>query len=191
MWLGYAALGVAFFYWYMVVPLAGIVALAAAGIPRVVKGRAILVAAALITLGVWSIARPLYVGRTQNEFFSFGGVSNYLATNARPGQKVMLEPIGIIGWRTGLYIIDEVGLVSPRVAERRLRGAGWYTDIVTTEQPEWLIIRASVLQGTGSFAGAGAPFRNAAERDSLFARYAQVHVADPGRSNLLIQRRVR
>lgn len=190
-WAGYAVLGVAYFYWYMVVPLAGIALAAAVGLPHVVKGRAIPIAMLLFVLGTWSIARVLYVGRTQNEYFAFGGVATWLADRAAPGEKLMLEPIGIIGYRVPAIVVDEVGLVSPEVARRRLGGAGWYTDIASAEQPEWLVIRSSVRAGDAAFAGRGAPFRSATERDSLFARYERRFVSDPGRGDLEVWRRVR
>jgi hypothetical protein len=61
-WAGYSVLGVAYFFWYMMVPLAGIVALAAVGLPRIVRGRAIYVSAAALLLGVWTLAPKLYLG---------------------------------------------------------------------------------------------------------------------------------
>ena len=39
--------------------------------------------------------------------------------------------------------------------------------------PDWIVVRRGVLGGTEAFAGAGAPFRSAAERDALFAGYVQ------------------
>ncbi len=89
----------------------------------------------------------------------------------------MLEPIGLVGYRNPLTVIDEVGLVSPAVARRRLQGSGWYTDLVSERKPEWLVVRRNVLAKGTAFAGTGAPFRDTAERDSLLARY---QVADPG-----------
>ena len=190
-WLGYAALGVAFFAWYLVVPLAGIAAAAAVGLPRLVASRALLVMLVLTVLGTWPVARVLYVGRTQNEYFAFAGAADYLKGAAVPGQSVMLEPIGMIGFQCPLVVIDEVGLVSPEVAARRLKGAGWYADIASSKRPDWLVIRRSAREAAAAFAGAGAPFRNPAERDSLFAHYQLEHVADPGRSDMEVFRRVR
>jgi hypothetical protein len=189
-WTGYAVLGVAYFYWYLVVPLAGVALVAAIGLPDLLRGRAVYVAAALMVLGTWSISRVLYVGRAQTEMRAFGGMADHLAATAAPGQKVMLEPIGIVGWQAPLVVIDESGLVSPAVAARRQRGDGWYTDIARDERPDWLAIRASVRGGESAFAGTGAPFRSALDRDSLFARYEQTWVS-PGRGDFEVWRRVR
>jgi len=190
-WLGYALLGVAFFWWYLLVPLAGFGVLAAVGFPSLARGRGLYASAGLLILGMWTITPQLYIGRAQNEALGFGAAGSYLATHARPGQKVLLEPIGMIGYAAPLVVVDEVGLVSPGVARRRLQGAGWYTDVVASERPEWLVVRRGVLRGGQAFAGAGTPFRNLTERDTLLSGYENVAVADSlsGDMALLILRR--
>ena len=90
----------------------------------------------------------------------------------------MLEPIGIVGWRNPVVVVDEVGLVSPAVARRRLRGPGWYADVADRERPDWIVLRRDALTGGDAFAGAGAPFRTPEERDTLFSRYAQATIVD-------------
>jgi arabinofuranosyltransferase len=177
-WLGYVALGVAYFFWYLVVPLGGLAIVAAIGLPRVVRSRAAYAACAVLVVGTWFAAHSLYVGRSQNEFFAFGQTGQFLRHYAQPGESVMLEPIGMVGYDSPLRIIDEVGLVSPAVAKRRPQGPGWYTDIVASERPDWLVVRRGVLRSGAGFAGAGAPFRSPAERDTLFAGYEMATVVD-------------
>lgn len=190
-WAGYAVTGAAWFFWYFAVPLGGVALLAAAGLPRLARGPWLPAAAALYLLGIWPVAVPLYVGRAQNEFHLFGGAARVLAAAARPGESVLLEPIGIIGWRVPLAVIDESGLVTPRVLERRLRGAGWYADLVAAERPEWLVIRRGVVESGEAFAGAGRPFRDAAERDRVMGAYPLVEEVDPrsGPHALQVRRR--
>jgi arabinofuranosyltransferase len=190
-WAGYALLGVAFFFWYLLVPLAGIALLAAAGLPRVVRGRAVYLTLAAYIVGIWGIGLQLYVGRAKFELETFGAVASYLAGQARPGEKVMLEPIGLIGFRNPLVVIDEVGLVSPDVARRRASGPGWYTDIVAAERPEWLVVRRGLLTRGAAFAGRWAPVRTLGEVDSLRAHYAVVDSVSPqsGDQALLVLRR--
>jgi hypothetical protein len=192
-WLVYAVTGAPWFFWYFAVPLAAFAMVAAAGLPRITRGRAIPVAAALYVVLSWSVARYLYVGRAQNEYYLFAAASEVLTRNARPGESVMLEPIGIIGWRAPLRVIDEVGLVSPDVLERRLQGAGWYTDVIARRNPEWVVVRRGVVTSGEAFAGAGRPFRDPAERDSVFARYALVQELDPrsDENALQVRRRIR
>jgi hypothetical protein len=191
-WLGYSVLGVTYFWWYLAVPLTGIALVVAVGLPRVAAGRALVIALALMVTGVWTLAPSLYVGRWQQESRAFGVAAAYLRANGQPGEKVMLEPIGMIGYAAPLVVVDEVGLVSPQVARRRQRGAGWYHDLVASEQPDWLVVRYGLIRTGAGFAGAGAPFRNAAERDSVFARYPIV-ANEPtlGDQSLVILRRTR
>jgi len=193
-WLGYSLLGVTYFYWYLLLPLAGVVALAALGLPRLVRGWMPYASIVLLVTTMWADAYGLYVGRAQNEFYGFGTVSDWLRDHVRPGDKVMLEPIGIVGWQNPVVIVDEVGLVSPAVAKRRLQGPGWYADIAAAERPDWIVIRRVALADTAAFARAGAPFRSAAERDTLFSHYDGAAIVDEqtkGESALVILQRVR
>jgi hypothetical protein len=175
-WLAYSLFGVTYFWWYLAVPLAGVATLIAAGVPQLLKGRALYVSLAVFLAGMWLGVLPLYRGRAQTEVRDFGGAADWLVAHAKPGQKVMLEPIGIVGWSCPLRVVDEVGLVSPAVAKRRLQGAGWFTDTVERERPDWLVVRRRELDNDEGFAGAGAPFRNAAERDSLMRKYEKATV---------------
>jgi hypothetical protein len=185
-WLAYSLLGVAYFWWYFAVPLAGAAALAAVGLPRLLSGRGVQIAMALYVLGSWTVVPILYLGRAQNEYLGFARVSNELSARVRPGDTVLLEPIGIIGYQNPVVVVDEVGLVSPEVARRRLQGAGWYTDVALARRPDWIVIRHGVLRQGTAFAGAGAPFRSAAERDSLFARYQLAAAVDPQSGDLAL-----
>lgn len=177
-WLGYAAVGVAYFWWYLAVPLAGLGALAAVGFPRLSKSLALEVSAGLMIAGLWTTVPNLYRGRSQAEFEAFAGVANYLRAHAQAGQRVFLEPIGMVGFGAPVQIIDEVGLVSPQVAARRLRGPGWYADVVSQERPDWLVVRRGLMTGGRAFAGAGAPFRTPEERAALFSGYTVETVTD-------------
>ena len=173
-WLGYALLGVAYFWWYLVLPLGALGLLAARGFAQVVRGRAIPVAAGLTVLGMWTLAFNLYVGRELAEASSFGPPAELLRERSAPGQSVLLEPIGLIGYRTGLTVLDETGLVSPAVAERRTRGPGWYADVILRWHPDWLVVRTGVMESGKAFAGTGALFRSAADRDATLAAYELV-----------------
>ena len=42
-------------------------------------------------------------------------IGRWLAANVKPHERVMLEPIGYIGYYSERRIIDDVGLVSPEV----------------------------------------------------------------------------
>jgi len=173
-WLGYALLGVAYFYWYLALPLVGLTIVAATGLPRLTRGRALYATMILSVVGTWTLARFLYLGRAEAESLSFARIAGELRQRAHAGESVMLEPIGIIGFQNPLRVVDEIGLVSPRVAARRRGGAGWYADIAAAERPDWLVVRRGVMTHGLAFAGRGAPFRDGAERDSLLARYREL-----------------
>jgi hypothetical protein len=191
-WLSYALLGVAYFYWYMMVPLAGLAVVAAAGMPSVVKGAPVYVAMAALIVGVYVDAMSVYASRTEIEYMGFGGVADYLNAHSRVGQKVLLEPIGIVGYNCPLIVVDEIGLVSPQVVERRLKGPGWYADVVNSERPDWLVVRAGMLASGTAFAGAGAPFRSAEDRLALLQTYSAADTVEPSRADqalVILQRR--
>lgn len=189
-WAGYAATGAVYFYWYLAAPLAAWFLLVALGLPRIVRGRALYVSAALLVLGTWTTVWQLFAGRARAEE-SFAAVSTHLVRHSQPWQKVLLEPIGIIGWRAKLVVLDEVGLVSPAIAKRRREGPGWMSDVVAREKPEWIVLRRGVATGLEAFAGTGAPFRSAAERDAMLAGYRVETVVDDaaGPAALLVLRR--
>ena len=182
-WLAYALLGVAYFYWYLMVPLAALSVVAAAGLPSLVRGAPIYIATVALMVGVYVDAMSVYFSRTDIEFMGFGGAADYLNAHALNGQKVLLEPIGIVGYHCPLIVVDEIGLVSPQVAERRLQGPGWYSDVVVSEKPDWLVVRAGTLESGAAWAGAGAPFRSAQERLSLLETYAAVDTVEPSRAD--------
>ena len=174
------------------VPLTAWFLLAALGLPRIVRGGSVYVSLALLVLGCWTVVWELYAARARAEQ-DFAIVAEFLVQRSSAWQKVLLEPIGIVGYHAKLTVLDEVGLVSPRIARRRLAGAGWETDVVATERPEWIVIRRGTLQHFDAFAGAGAPFRSAAERDALLAQYAVATVvgdAEGDAALVVLRRRV-
>ena len=190
-WLGYALLGVAYFYWYLLVPLFGLAVIASTGLPLLVRGGLLYASLAAYLAGVYADGVVPYFSRADFEYEGFIGAALYLDDHARPGDKAFLEPIGMIGYECPLVIIDEIGLVSPSVARRRLEGPGWYADVVARERPEWLVTRRVMMASGEAWAGVGAPFRSAAERAALLQRYAVVDTVLPARDlqALLVLRR--
>lgn len=188
-WAGYAAAGAVYFFWYFTTPLFAWVLLAAVGMPRMVNGPYAYVAAVLAIAGHWMYEPKLYAGRASFEGQAFGTIGSYVAAKARPGETVMLEPIGTVGWRAREQrILDEVGLVSPDVAKRRRQGPGWYTDLLAKKRPEWLVVRSALIRRGEAFTGAGAPFRSLEERVVALAAYDTAAVGDStaGDDNFLV-----
>jgi hypothetical protein len=177
--LAYAATGTAYFWWYLVGPLTGLGLMAAVGLPRLSPGRVLPVLAFVACLGSWFLAYPLYLGRASAELVNNSSAASVLRQLAAPGDLVMAEPIGLIGYATDLPMLDEVGLVTPRVVARRLSGPGWYADLVSERRPRWLVVRFELLESEQGYAGTGAPFRTVAERAGVFAHYELVWPTQP------------
>lgn len=192
-WAGYALTGAAYFFWYLQLPLALAAYLACAGMPRVARGPWIPIAAAALVLGTWTYHPEFYRSRAGIEGQMFGDVGLFLNERARPGETVLAEPIGIIGWiNPRLTLRDEVGLVTPWIAERRTRGAGWYADAIARYEPDWLVVRGSFVMDQAAFAGRSAPFRDSTEFRTRLSRYRLVFAThDPPTANDLgvLQRR--
>lgn len=113
---------------------------------------------------------------------------------AVPGESVMLEPIGYIGWHSGLYVHDIVGLVSPRVTGYRLRTPGsdhWFQAYVRDHEPSYIILQRSELPANALFLGhGGAVFVSPEEREWFVAHYRLIPESVPaesgGRDNFVI-----
>jgi hypothetical protein len=176
--LVYFALGVPFFFWYAVVPIAGWSWLAAIGLPLISRHRFLYASLALYILSDTILLQNLYAGRVKQEALSFWQAGTALNEVARGRGTVFLEPIGHVGYLTKLRVIDEVGLVAPRVAQRRVQGPGWYADIVSAERPDYLVVRAGFFQKNESFAGVSAPFRDDGQRDAVLAGYEKVDLGN-------------
>jgi hypothetical protein len=176
--LVYFALGVPYFFWYGVVPIAGWAWLAAIGLPILSRHKLLYASLALYVLSDTYLLRNLYAGRVKQEALSFWQAGTALDQVAHGRGSVFLEPIGHIGYLTKLRVIDEVGLVSPRVARRRVQGPGWYADVVAAEHPDYLVVRQGFFQGNESFAGVSAPFRDDRQRDALLAGYEKVDLGN-------------
>lgn len=172
--LGYVALGVPYFGWYFVLPATAWALAVAVGLPAIVRSRLVWAALAVYVGTDAPFLAQLYTGRNQTEGAVFGAAAETLRAASGGRGTVFLEPIGHIGYRTGLTVIDEVGLVAPDVPRRRRRGPGWYADVVNERRPDFLVVRPALIDRNESLAGVSAPFRSLAERDHVLASYQLV-----------------
>lgn len=79
------------------------------------------------------------------EYAYRGGIGVWLQQNARPNDRILLEPAGYIPYYSGLYTYDEVGLVSPQVVHyRQVYELRWWPEFVMDFQPEWIIQRGHI-----------------------------------------------
>jgi hypothetical protein len=187
----YAGLGVPYFSWYFVLPLFGWTIAVAVGLPLAVRSRLVWAALAVYVLSDAPYLSILYVGRNQVEGRLFRAAADKVANASGGKGTVFLEPIGHVGYVSGLTVIDEVGLVSPEVPRRRRQGPGWYTDIVRARRPEFLVVRPALIDRNQALAGIATPFRSLAERDSLLADYGLVGAPPKAADELVVLERHR
>jgi hypothetical protein len=69
----------------------------------------------------------------------------WLRAHASPGDRVYLEPLGYIGYFSGLKMLDYPGLASPEVVAARRAGHRTYAQIIATLRPEWVVLRPDQL----------------------------------------------
>lgn len=118
--------------WYMVVPMLLLALLAAAGAaevasrlsaagaPAVLAG-ACAVAPLVTDLRLPRAAHDAKISQAEIERLH-GAVGNWLRDHAPSGASVGVDNIGYIGWRSGLRVVDMLGLVDREVAEAVGRG---------------------------------------------------------------------
>jgi len=177
----YFAGGVPWYYWYATAPSVAITLVAFFGLGRAGVLRWVFAPLLVVLVLSWTTAAPEVVRLQSHDAAVFTDIGRTLRADAAGrAATVMLEPIGLIGWTSGLRVIDEVGLVTPRVAAERARGDGWYARIVERERPDYLVIRRDWLEGSVAWAGRGQPFASAAQRDSTLAAYAPLRVRAAG-----------
>jgi hypothetical protein len=168
---GYAICGVPYFFWYAVVPFAAWGFAAAIGLPLVARHRVLYLGLALYLASDSLLLHHLYVERVRQEAISFWQTGQQLRALSGGRGTVFLEPLGHVGYASGMKVYDEVGLVSPVVARRRAQGPGWYADVVQRLHPDWLVVRDGYLDRNQSFGGGAAPFRSAEEMAAVRAAY--------------------
>jgi hypothetical protein len=143
------------FEWYLVPALAvgslfGGIALDTLGsmVPEQVRGTRAFSWVLAIGAALGGPAAALHAcTRTQDlELHLRKPLGEWLRRASSPGDRVLLEPIGYIGYYSGLRVLDVVGLVSPEVrpfwqAEQRAPLAA----MVRSFQPEWCVLRPAEL----------------------------------------------
>lgn len=141
------------FPWY--IPSTSLLALAAlAGLVDwlLVRGRngqrlRLTVSAAALTLLLVNIWTTLQVGRqvaAQQELVEDGNrrlIGEWLRDQAMPGDTVFMEPLGYIGYFSGLKTFDWPGMSSPEMVQaRRQVGSNW-GPLLQYLEPTWIVLR--------------------------------------------------
>jgi hypothetical protein len=71
-------------------------------------------------------------------------VGTWLRGHATPNQSVLLEPIGLIGYLSNLYVHDFIGLISPQVTQARKvvpSSNRWYFQYIRQWLPTFIVLR--------------------------------------------------
>jgi hypothetical protein len=142
------------FPWYLpaaaflgLVTLGGLLALALAAS----GGRAAWVARACLALSVllaagagwttWQVARQLQAQQRHIEDGNRRKIGEWLRSQAAPGDTVFMEPLGYIGYFSGLKTYDFPGMSSREmVLTRQQVGLDW-SALIEALQPNWLVLR--------------------------------------------------
>ena len=96
-------------------------------------------------------------------------LSDYLERNLTPASSVFLEHIGLVSYRTGSYIYDSMGLVTPETTRlRRLYGAEWLPKAAREYHADIVILYDSDLPAVGSLT----------DDDAIWFQQHYAHVAD-------------
>ena len=74
-------------------------------------------------------------------------IGRWLRTHAAKGDRVYLEPLGYIGFFSGLKMLDYPGLSSPEVVTARRAGHQPHAGIISALRPEWLVLRPDQVEG--------------------------------------------
>ena len=70
----------------------------------------------------------------------------WLHDHAAKQDRVYLEPLGYIGFYSGLKMLDNPGLASPEVVTVRRAGEASHAGIIAILKPEWLVLRPDQVQ---------------------------------------------
>lgn len=111
----------------------------------------------IFVLYVLLLALPfVYPNRSAMALSSHKLVADWFDRNAGVGESIMLEPIGLIGYRSGLYVHDFIGLVSTQVTDARIRAGGsnrWFMKYLSEHHPTYVMLRVDELRMNEFYVG--------------------------------------
>ena len=108
--------------------------------------RAVVLAPALafVLMGCWFTVEAAREMKAQQAIIEDGlrrKIGEWLHENASPGDTVFMEPLGYIGYFSGLRTYDFPGLSSPKVVEAISRLGLDYAPLIRELKPTWLVLR--------------------------------------------------
>lgn len=157
-WVAFLWSKVLLFEWYIPPTLPVYAALVAIGLESLIgplaarTSKALRYGAASIAVGavaVWMTVLMISVSSESQRIEDYLRIpiGHYLAMNVGPNERVMLEPIGFIGYYSRCRVLDLVGLVSPEVLPSYAHEiASPFLDMIRRFHPEWILLRPGELQ---------------------------------------------
>ncbi len=88
--------------------------------------------------------------RAQQAIIELGNrreIGLWLRDHAQAGDRVYLEPLGYIGYYSGLKMLDYPGLSSREVVAARRAGARPHAGLIAALQPDWVVLRPDQALG--------------------------------------------
>ena len=88
-----------------------------------------------------AVGRQMRAQQTNIEDNHRQQIGFWLRSHSAINDRVYLEPLGYIGYYSGLKMLDNPGLASPEVVSARKSGQKTHAQIIQTLKPEWLVLR--------------------------------------------------
>lgn len=112
---------------------------------------------------------------SQYEEGSRKAIGTMLASETPTDAKILLEPIGYIGFFSNRYVYDLAGLVSPSmVGLRRRYPTDWYLRAIFSLSPDYLILRKFEVDRNVCFVGGESLFKSEEDRTRFFHSYLKI-----------------
>ncbi len=110
---------------------------------RVLAGVLIVAQLAVLLAVAWQVhVQQIVIERGERTV-----IGRWLHDHAAPGERVYLEPLGYIGFYSGLKMLDYPGLSSREVVAARRAGAKPHAGLIAALRPDWLVLRADQVEG--------------------------------------------
>ena len=117
--------------------------------PAQLLGSATVVVLLILAANLWLTWESARVFAAQQRFVEDGNrrkIGEWLRANSGPGDAVFMEPLGYIGYFSGLKTYDFPGMSSREMTEaRKLDGLNW-AKLINRIKPRWLVLRPHEAQ---------------------------------------------
>jgi hypothetical protein len=98
----------------------------------------------LVALNIWVSTAAARQFKAQQTYIDSGTrrkIGEWLRAHAEPGDRVFLEPLGYIGYFSGLKTYDFPGMSSREMVDAIRRVGGDWALLIDFLSPEWLVLR--------------------------------------------------